>query len=72
MAIHPDRAANEKELRAIAHYWMNCAYMFRKEKMAMVAIMKARGIKVTVEELVLFMNKADKNGEKQDHSRRTD
>lgn len=68
MTLHPDRASNEKELRAIAHYWMNCAHMFQKEKMAMIAMMKNRGIKVTVEELVLLMNKADKNGSKQDHS----
>lgn len=68
MTIHPDRATNEKELRAIAHYWMNRAYMFQNEKAAMVAIMKEKGIKVTVEELILFMNKADKNGSKQDHS----
>lgn len=68
MTLHPDRASNEKELRAIAHYWMNCAHRFQKEKMAIVDIMKERGIKFTVEELVLLMNKEDKNGQKQDHS----
>lgn len=67
MTLHPDEAANEKELRAIAHYWMARAYSFHREKMAMAEIMKERGIKVTVEELIRFMNKAEKNGSQQDN-----